>query len=190
MSSGDAGWRQEVPLFGGAIICDLLSTFEDTSKFRDVPDHQEVWVDTSTDQSFIVEILERKADIDDDRSVEFFLSDLASANEASANELVSNRRLSDEEVPCLPAEATCFLGKAHQQIAKFKEDAANSVHVYLCAIRLAAQKTDILITLNDPRMINPHSSSAGLPTAQGPEVLFERVLRSFRIVDMNLFGEP
>lgn len=49
---------QVVQLFGGAITCNLPSEFEDISRVRDVPNHQEVLVHKTNDSSCIVEILE------------------------------------------------------------------------------------------------------------------------------------
>eukprot|EP00439_Symbiodinium_sp_Y106_P017752 s5977_g2.t1 len=50
----------EVPLYGGALTCELPRTLTDASAFREVPDHQEVWVDTSSDRTIVIEILEAK----------------------------------------------------------------------------------------------------------------------------------
>ena len=38
-------------LYGGAITFNVPSRFADVSRFRDIPDHQEVLVDADTDQS-------------------------------------------------------------------------------------------------------------------------------------------
>lgn len=46
-------------LYGGAIECNIPAGFDDVSKFRVVPDHQEVYANAETDQSIIVEINER-----------------------------------------------------------------------------------------------------------------------------------
>jgi hypothetical protein len=45
-------------LFDGAISVNMFENFEDASKFRQVPDHQEVFIDIFSDVSLIVEILE------------------------------------------------------------------------------------------------------------------------------------
>mmetsp|Transcript_90919 Transcript_90919/g.294221 ORF Transcript_90919/g.294221 Transcript_90919/m.294221 type:complete len:197 (+) Transcript_90919:68-658(+) len=185
-----AGWRSEAPLYGGAIVCDMPRCFSDASNFREVPDHQEVWVDGASDRSLIVEILERKDEVPDDQALAFFLSDLAAFNEAQeAAVLTSRPALMGEELPRLPADVRCFTGVGEQKVAKFKEACSNRVRVHMCAIRLAEQRTDILLTLNDPVSIDPQSSSGGLPVLQGAEEVFARVLRSFRIVDWDLFGE-
>ncbi len=51
-------------LFGGTITIDLPDSFEDVSKFRQVPDNQEVFVSKHSDLSFIVEILETPENLD------------------------------------------------------------------------------------------------------------------------------
>ena len=47
------------PLFGGAITASIPSTYTDVSAIRQVPDHQEVWLDSEGFTSIVVEILER-----------------------------------------------------------------------------------------------------------------------------------
>ena len=54
---------RQVPLYGGALSVELPRSFTDASELREVPDHQEVWVDTCSDRSLIIEILERKDSI-------------------------------------------------------------------------------------------------------------------------------
>ena len=58
-------------LFGGAIESVVLQRFEDCSLLRQVPDHQEVFADACSDQSIIVEILQREEDIPDDQICQF-----------------------------------------------------------------------------------------------------------------------
>lgn len=45
-------------LFGDAIYLDIPSTYRDVSEFRQVPDNQEVFVDQSSNDSLLVEIME------------------------------------------------------------------------------------------------------------------------------------
>merc|ERR1719150_1238119 len=107
----------ERPLFGGAIICRLPSSFSDASLFRDVPDHQEVWVDGGPDRSLVIEILERKEDVLDDEAVPFFLSDLAACNDAQSPMVLKSRpALVEEELPELPAGVPCLLGVGEQTV--------------------------------------------------------------------------
>lgn len=181
-------WRTSVPLFGGAITCDLPGSFSDMSELREVPDHQEVWCDIISDRSVIVEILERKS-LSDEQAVEFFLSDLAVCNEARDTSVVSERQvLVVEETPGLPADVRCFYAVTDQTVAKFKEACGNRVLIHLLIIRLVAQETDILVSLNDPVSIDPQSSSAGVPVVQGSNEVFAAIMKSFKIVDWDLFG--
>ncbi len=69
-------------LFGGAISISLPDTFEDVSSLRQVPDHQEVFVDQTSEMSFIVEILAYE-DVPDEASASHFFYDLAQCNEVS-----------------------------------------------------------------------------------------------------------
>mmetsp|Transcript_32571 Transcript_32571/g.95333 ORF Transcript_32571/g.95333 Transcript_32571/m.95333 type:complete len:188 (-) Transcript_32571:258-821(-) len=174
-------------LYGGAMTCELPRSFVDASQMREVPDHQEVWVDTATDRSFIVEVLDRKTEVPDDQAITFFLEDLASFNDAKEAAVLISRRAADEETPGLPPDTVCLVGAGEQLVAKFAEASANRVKVHICAVRLVEQETDLLITLNDPVAIDPQSSSAVAPVAQAGEELFAQVLRSFRIVDWTLF---
>lgn len=53
------------PLFGGAITTSIPSTFIDASTLREIPDNQEVFVDTDTDQSIIIELLQMESEVVD-----------------------------------------------------------------------------------------------------------------------------
>ena len=54
-----AGFRR-VELFGGAMSSQICSRFADVSTFRQVPDSQEVFVDTASSGSLTLELLERQ----------------------------------------------------------------------------------------------------------------------------------
>lgn len=75
---------QNVPLWGGALSIRMPPRFKDISKFRQVPDTQEVFVDEQTDQSVILELLEYRHDVADNKSAKFFFQDLMQANEDEA----------------------------------------------------------------------------------------------------------
>lgn len=76
-------------LFGGAILATLPSRMEDISNVRPVPDHQEVFADGATDQSLIVEVLDR-ADVADEQCAAYFWADWCSANEAEDAQLLGS----------------------------------------------------------------------------------------------------
>eukprot|EP00842_Homolaphlyctis_polyrhiza_P003278 jgi/Hompol1/3951/HPOL_003411-RA len=46
------------PLYGGAIVAPVPQNFVDASQLREVPDHQEVYIDMEGDNSMIVELLD------------------------------------------------------------------------------------------------------------------------------------
>jgi hypothetical protein len=70
----------ERKLFGGAITMTLPASFEDVSTIRQVPDHQEVFVDQLTDMSLIVEILAFE-EVSNEGAAQHFFDDLAQFNE-------------------------------------------------------------------------------------------------------------
>nr|GMD13444.1 ran guanine nucleotide release factor [Ipomoea batatas]GMD16942.1 ran guanine nucleotide release factor [Ipomoea batatas] len=78
----------ERPLFGGAIASTFPVRFQDVSNVRQVPDHQEVFVDPARDESLIFELLELKQDVADNGSAAWFLQDLANEQDAEGTMLV------------------------------------------------------------------------------------------------------
>ncbi|KAG6426282.1 hypothetical protein SASPL_110503 [Salvia splendens] len=70
------------PLFGGAISSTFPLRFQDVSNMRQVPDHQEVFVDPTRDESLIFELLDLKTDVADHGSATWFLQDLANEQDA------------------------------------------------------------------------------------------------------------
>ena len=57
---------RSIDLFGGALTAALPSSFTDVSDIRQVPDHQEVWIDKDGYTSIVFEILERVEKPDDE----------------------------------------------------------------------------------------------------------------------------
>ena len=60
----------------------LPKRLEDISQFRQVPDHQEVFADASTDQSVVVEIVQYDSDVSNERASTYYFDDLADCNSA------------------------------------------------------------------------------------------------------------
>lgn len=65
-----------IPLFGGALGASLPSTFGDVSDIRQVPDHQEVWLDRDGYTSVVFEILERVEKDSNEEALKYHLEDL------------------------------------------------------------------------------------------------------------------
>lgn len=68
-------------LFGGAITMNIPESYKDVSDLRQVPDHQEVYLDQRSTASFIVEILSYEDSVPDDNAAAYFFDDLAQANQ-------------------------------------------------------------------------------------------------------------
>jgi hypothetical protein len=55
------------------------------SNIRDVPDHQEVFVDPARDESLIIELLDLKSEVDDAGGALWFMRDIANEQDAGDN---------------------------------------------------------------------------------------------------------
>ena len=83
---------EPVPLHGGALTSDIPSDWINVSELRQVPDHQEVFVDNTHDDDddgdqerpcSVVEILEYQTDQTDDQVAQYLFEDVADANGAT-----------------------------------------------------------------------------------------------------------
>ncbi|KAJ4794179.1 Ran guanine nucleotide release factor [Rhynchospora pubera] len=190
------------PLFGGAISCSFPPTFQDVSNIRQVPDHQEVFVDPTRDESLIVELLDLKIEVADHESATWFLRDLALEQDASDSMVLEHSGIMElpglqygnVAVPAMTAVGQLAVSKGRQG-----RGAENIVQVYLANIRLKNVSTDVLITAYEPLLINPLSESArtvgagaAVPAEQSGclpvQEVFRRTISSFKIHDWNLFG--
>ena len=72
-----------ISLFGGAMSAHLPVSFEDISVIREVPDHQEVYVDRNSEMSLIIELLAYEETVPDDKASAHYFQDLATFNEVS-----------------------------------------------------------------------------------------------------------
>lgn len=83
----DVLWNDMI-LFGGAITCQLPMGYVDLAHIRQVPDHQECYMelhlgDDSEEKPsslFIMEILEQQQDVEHDRIIQYLFHDLAESN--------------------------------------------------------------------------------------------------------------
>ncbi|KAB1208040.1 Ran guanine nucleotide release factor [Morella rubra] len=106
--------NSERPLFGGAISATFPPRFQDVSNIRQVPDHQEVFVDPARDESLIFELLDFKHDVGDDASAVWFLQDLASEQEAEGGMMIEQSGVVEAPGLCyrnIPAAVTTAVGQ-------------------------------------------------------------------------------
>lgn len=190
------------PLFGGAISSTFPLRFQDVSNIRQVPDHQEVFVDPARDESLIFELLDLKLDVADTGSATWFLQDLATEQEAEGTMLIEQSGVIEADGLCfrnIPAVITSAVGQMAISKERQGREAQNIVRVYLANLRLKEVGTDVLITAYEPVVINPLSESAStvgaglaVPAIQSGcmpmSEVFKLALSSFKVNDWSLFG--
>jgi hypothetical protein len=117
-------------LFGGAITCCIPANFYDVSNIREVPNNQEAFVDPNRDESIIMELLEFKTDVVDERSSLWFLQDLA-IEQGSEQTLVVELEngITTADVPNLEASIPVNVTVGTLAVAKARQgdDACNLV---------------------------------------------------------------
>ncbi|KAL5035040.1 hypothetical protein RTP6_002796 [Batrachochytrium dendrobatidis] len=186
------------PLFGGAIKGAIPDGFHDVSQFRDVPDHQEVFVAEVAESNIMFDLLEPDEDATDIQSAaRYHFEQLSRDNEADPNHtrIVLERTIPETMLSSTiqGAKATVIAGT--QQIAKYNErgaDAYNTVAVYMGLIQLGRASTDVVITYNQTVEMGATSSSRaqfeGIPDCILSIDAFVDMLCQFEVVDWSLFG--
>ncbi|KAK4707133.1 hypothetical protein R3W88_033272 [Solanum pinnatisectum] len=189
-------------LFGGAISTTFPIRFQDVSNVRQVPDHQEAFVDPERDESLIIELLDLKMDVADSGSATWFLQDLANEQEAEGTIITEQSAVFEAPELCyrnMPAVIITAIGQMAVAKGRQGREAQNLVKVYLANIRLKEVGTDVLITAYEPLVINPMSESAtavragmAVPAAQSGVMpmaeVFKLAVSSFKVHDWSLFG--
>ncbi|KAK9286536.1 hypothetical protein L1049_014934 [Liquidambar formosana] len=192
----------ERPLFGGAIASTFPLRFQDVSNVRQVPDHQEVFVDPARDESLIFELLDLKHDVADNGSAAWFLQDLATEQDADGSMVIEQSGVFEANglsYRNMPAVITTAVGQMAISKGRQGREAQNIVRVYLANMRLRGVGTDVLITAYEPILINPLSESASavgaglaVPAAQSGCMpmaeVFKLAVSSFKVNDWSLFG--
>ncbi|CAG8606459.1 3532_t:CDS:2 [Ambispora gerdemannii] len=197
-------------LFGGAIVAHIPPQFTDVrflthfffylyrtqnDDIREIPDNQEVFVDTHTDQSIVVEILELVNEASNEEAASYHFSSVAFDNDAEDTTIVQQTGiLTPAEVPKLPSNTLMYFATGQQMVSKFNErdsSARNLVNIFLAVFRLPQHQTDLVITYNLPILIGETSSSRSYAQEGNVHVGYEefkRILASVQIVDWSLFG--
>ena len=194
------GGLQERALYGGAMVAHLPGGWLDASDARPVPDNQEVWLERDGyERSVIVELLER-AECSDEASGAYHFEEVANGNEA-----VSSTVFSSAVVPAAqlrPQLCSPFAALVHG-VQQLQRDGLNGgqllpagvtamLQVHMVLIRLRAQNTDVLITLNR-QMPRSDASVAGQPTPdnigeQEDLALLTSIACTLEVRDWSLFG--
>jgi len=153
-------------LYGGAITVVLPSSYHDVSSHRQVPDHQEVWLDLNGDCSFICEIVEAQSEVSPGEAAAYFWQDLCESNDSS--ETQKWREINDPDVldPFLPAQfrepkaspcdrvVFCCGWQTSTNSNNSIGDVGgetNRVFICLAILRLHGVGAEMLLTLNAPQ---------------------------------------
>jgi hypothetical protein len=195
-------------LFGGAITAEIGENWLDASDARPVPDHQEVWLERDADLSLVIEILERAEAADADCAA-FHFEDVAGSNEAVGTSVIRVTALPIVEMhhslhqagPCYLLHGLQTLPRANTSAGPLAEMASAAsassssalaseglqgpceLSVQMAIVRLAAQETDLMVSLN-----RPCAPSTGAERGAADAELLLATVRSLEIRDWGLFG--
>ncbi|KAI9772560.1 MAG: hypothetical protein M1835_006266 [Candelina submexicana] len=160
-----------VDLFGGAMVADLPSGFADVSDIRQVPDNQEVYLDKDGFTSIIIDITERVDDsLSDEAALRFHFKDVVESGEGV--KVWSTAATTCSQLPTgTPAYslfATQYRASGHTR----GSPSPDFTEILMTLVRLQAQKTDLVITINAPYL-------------QGQSVMEDPDLEQGRVVKHN-----
>lgn len=202
-----------VELYGGAITTVLPEGFLDVSVLREVPDTQEVYVNSRDpasavandglgyNESIILDLLQRVPVENDREALDFHLKEIGELNGSTDwkllkydNKLQGPSLLTPGAVP-----QTCIL---LESVAKWgRQNNAPSQVLMSCIalLRLKDVDTDVLITVNvplDPKrfadetltMTDPQNSRFSIPARVSVAYqLLQEIVKNFNVRDKSLF---
>ncbi|GAB67607.1 ran-interacting Mog1 domain containing protein [Plasmodium cynomolgi strain B] len=162
---------RENHFFNRFIKMNIPDDYLDASRFRIIPDNQEVYVHKYDDKCVIIEVLCFQ-NMNIQEKGKFYFYDLAKENDSVENVIITN----NHSVPHSQGSYTLLVG---QQKIK-KENSAQYQHIllYICIFPIEEHNADVLITWNVPKEdmeIHPELET------------FNEMVQSFRILDYNFF---
>ncbi|GIL91425.1 hypothetical protein Vretifemale_19040, partial [Volvox reticuliferus] len=150
-------------LWGGAATCVVPTRMVDVSDIRQVPDNQEVFMDTEANQTFIFEIVEHDVTVPDEECGRYIFEDLVSE---------------PAKVPYVPAAAYRCLVRGRQVIRQGHE--VKDTDVLLAILRFPWVQSDLIISMCTP-------AAAPELCVQALAIMAE-ALSSLQILLWDLFG--
>ncbi|KAL9603657.1 MAG: hypothetical protein Q9219_000976 [cf. Caloplaca sp. 3 TL-2023] len=188
-----------VGLFGGAITANIPDGYFDASNLRQVPDHQENYLDAAGFSSIIIDLAERVSQPStDSEALDFHFQDIVGTSDIST---IWNTAV--VHLPLLPPNTPChtLLGTTrphHEMNGNLQHQyAPDFTAIILTLIRLIPQSTDIVVTINIPHIPGYQEPSDGPVdfargrfgslVAEGMRIRDE-IWRSIEVKDMGLFG--
>ncbi|KAK3060593.1 hypothetical protein LTS18_008203 [Coniosporium uncinatum] len=182
-------------LFGGAIAVDLPSNFADVSTIRQVPDNQEVYLDTNGFTSVMFDILERVAEPDaatDEAALKFHFEDITSGSSETTRFWTSSVVFLSK-MPNTPAFSLFATQEATQQ-QDSRKPTPDFTGIMLLLVRLEQHETDIVIMVNVPHTPGEYQkqdidlSALKLgPLLEAGQNIRQKVMETFEVKDWSLF---
>ncbi|KAE9989876.1 hypothetical protein EG327_002146 [Venturia inaequalis] len=181
-------------LFGGALVADLPSTFSDISTIRQVPDHQEIYLDPNGFTNVIIEVNQRVPAEDastDMEALKYHFKDIV-ATETDEVKFWSEDTASLTKMPDTPAFVLFATTHPVEGDNRAKDDFTG---IMLILIRLEKQTTDILIAVNVPHIpgeyekdsINLDEQKIG-PHLEAGLAIRKHILETFEVKEWSLFA--
>lgn len=193
---------RSTPLFGGALIADLPSSFADVSTIRQVPDNQEVYLDKDGFTSIIFDITERvgkpgSGDVTDGEALTTHLEEIVNSDSDTLKVWSTTRtRFSKlpQHIPAYTLIATQIPVPVSDK--NVESSAPDFTAIVLNLIRLEQESTDILITINVPHIKGEYSEEdVDLELGKQGKLIEDavefsaRIWETFKIKDWHLFNE-
>ncbi|KAL8928553.1 MAG: hypothetical protein Q9208_001787 [Pyrenodesmia sp. 3 TL-2023] len=190
---------KHLELFGGAITVDLPDRYADVSNIREVPDHQEIYLDASGFSSIIIEVAERVSEPSaDEEALKFHFHDVVDEHDTSSIYHTGAAKLANfpPDTPCYTLLATTTPPPATNGNAN-RPLTPTFTAIILTLIRLVPQSTDLVVTINIPHILGEQEPSDGAVNfeegrygslvEEGIRVRDE-VWRTLEVKDWGLFG--
>ncbi|KAL6709549.1 hypothetical protein ACN47E_001484 [Coniothyrium glycines] len=180
----------DTPLYGGAIVVDLPSNFADASQIRQVPDHQEVYLDSEGYSSIVVEILEYVDKSSDEEALQYHFADLVDGT-GDETTILEQGRAQLKKLPNIPVYAVSFIQTPPSPNPTPKRKAPEFTYIHLLLFRLKEQGTDMLVSVNIPHYPDEYDKAdpEGEPTPlmKDSAVVRQRILDTFEVKEWGLF---
>ncbi|QEU59447.1 Mog1 [Kluyveromyces lactis] len=192
--------RQE--LYGGAISTVIPKTFLDASMLRQVPDTQEVFVNSRRenepsedglgfDESVIVDLMQRVEENNDRKALDIHLAEISELNGSQKWTVIDHQEQKElKSQTCIVVETAYKWGK---------ESMKETVVMCVALLRLDQFDTDVIISVHVPISSEQELKAMEQAIAQSsPEKLPQRVhasysllrdmISSFKVEDPSLFA--
>ncbi|KAF2864192.1 Mog1p/PsbP-like protein [Piedraia hortae CBS 480.64] len=184
---------QSTELYGGAIKVDLPKNFIDASHLRDIPDHEELFIDAEGFTSIIIDITEHVAMPTESEAMETHLQDVVE-EDRPATEVARLRQAPFAKLPNTMA-SMLIASTPPSERHHGRPNAPDVVGMVMIRATLAEQNSDVVITINVPHVpgyynreeVDIQNGRYGTLMEQAIECR-DRILATFEVVDWNLFN--